>query len=87
MDIVNSVGGTSLTDSRFSWGKIESLPMESSYSSKMPIVYLDFVVRLSIFLPFRNCAIEGLSQSVLSLNRLYILLTFPGANARWLSLF
>jgi hypothetical protein len=54
MDIFNSVGGAFRHDSRISWGKIESLPKESSYSSRWLIVYLDFVVRLSIFLPFRN---------------------------------
>jgi hypothetical protein len=85
MDIVNSVGEISITDSRFSVGKIESLPKESSYSSIRAILYLDFVARLSIFLQFRQRAIEGLSQSVLSLNRLHLL--HPGANALWLSLF
>jgi hypothetical protein len=68
-------------------GKLESLPKESSYSSAWATVYLDFVFKLSIFLPFRQRAIEGLSLSVLSLNRLFILLTYPGANTRWLSLF
>lgn len=52
MDIVNSVQELPSRILGSVWGKIESLPKESSYSSKMAIVYLDFVDRLSIFLPF-----------------------------------